>query len=150
MKLNEHMQNESYPKVLGIDYGTKRIGVAVSYGSLAEPLMVINNAGSEKTDNHIVIESALHEIAGICQVERVVEIVVGVSEQEMAAKTAHFAKLLQDFTHLPVCLSDETLSSQAAERKLREAQAPRRKRSGKIDHFSAALILEEWLETKQA
>ena len=93
---------------------------------------------------------ALHEIAGICQVEGAVEIVVGVSEQEMADKTAHFAKLLQEMTHLPVCLTDETLSSQTAEQKLREAKAPRQKRSGKIDHFSAALILEEWLETKQA
>lgn len=150
MKSDTNMQNETYPKVLGIDYGTKRIGVAVSYGSLAEPLMVINNSGSEKTDNQVVIESALHEIAGICQVEGAVEIVVGVSEQEMADKTAHFAKLLQEMTHLPVCLTDETLSSQTAEQKLREAKAPRQKRSGKIDHFSAALILEEWLETKQA
>jgi putative holliday junction resolvase len=144
------MQTDMYPKVLGIDYGTKRIGVAVSYGSLAEPLMVINNAGSEKTNTQVVIESALHEIAGICQVEGAIEIVVGVSEQAMAAKTTKFAKLLQDFTHLPVCLTDETLSSQKAEQKLREARAPRRKRSGKIDHFSAALILEEWLEAKQA
>lgn len=124
--------------------------MAVSYGSLAEPLMVVNNAGSEKTANQVVIDSALHEIAGICQVESVVEIVVGISEQEMADKTAHFAKLVQEMTHLPVCLSDETLSSQSAERKLREAQAPRRKRNGKIDHYSAALILEEWLETKLA
>lgn len=144
------MQSETYPKVVGIDYGTRRIGVAVSYGSLAEPLLVINNAGSEKTDNQVVIESALHEIAGICQVEGAVEIVVGVSEQEMADKTARFAQLLQRLTHLPVCLTDETLSSQTAEHKLRDAQAPRKKRAGKIDHFSAALILEEWLETKRA
>ncbi len=136
------------PKVIGIDYGTTRIGMAVSYGSLAEPLLVINNSGSEKTANGVVLDSALHEIAGMCKMENAVEIVVGVSEQKMAQQSIHFAKLVQDITHLPVNLFDETLTSVAVGEKLREARAPKHKRSGKIDHFSAALILEEWLETK--
>lgn len=145
------MRTTSYtPKVIGIDYGTTRIGVAASYGSLAEPLLVINNSGSEKSPDGVVTQVALKEIASICLMEGAVEVVVGVSEQKMAEQSRHFARLVQEATHLPVSLADETLTSVTVGQKLREAHAPRHKRSGKIDHFSAALILEEWLETKNA
>ncbi len=141
------MQDSLHPKAIGIDYGTTRIGVAVSYGSLAEPLLIINNSGSEKSENGVVIESALHQIASICQLERAIEIVVGYSEQAMGEKSSKFARLVQEETHLPTMLFDETLTSAAATQKLRESGAPRKKRSGKVDHYSAALILEEWLES---
>jgi len=131
-------------KFLGIDYGTRRIGLAFNVASLAEPFLVIANKTSE--ENPIVNEEALSKISNICQEKAIDEIVLGISEAQMALKIKDFALLLEKKTSLPVNMVDETLSSYEVGRRMKEAGFSLKKRQGQIDHYSAALILEDFLE----
>ena len=131
---------------LGIDYGTKRIGLAYNVLSLVEPLMVIDNQISD--DNPVASDQSLSAIAQICQDRRIEQIVLGLSEAEMALKIKVFAKLLEEKIGLTVVLMDETLSSHEVGRRMKEAGFKLKKRQGPIDHFAAALILEDFLETR--
>lgn len=132
-------------KFLAIDYGTKRIGLAYNVLSLVEPLTVVDNQISD--DNPIASEQSLSEIKQICQDRKIDQIVLGLSEAEMALKIKIFAKLIQEKIGLPVVLVDETLSSYEVGRRMKEAGFSLKKRQGPIDHFAAALILEDFLET---
>lgn len=129
---------------LGIDYGTRRIGLAFNVASLAEPFLVISNKTSE--ENPIVNEEALLKIVAICQEKAIDEIVLGISEAQMALKIKDFAIILEEKTSLPVNMIDETLSSYEVGRRMKEAGFSLKKRQGQIDHYSAALILEDFLE----
>lgn len=120
-------------KTLGIDYGTKRVGVAVSYASLAEPLTILEN------DEHL-----LREVKKIVNEHKVKRIVVGLSENEMAKKTQAFAESLQNELKLPICFNDETLSSYQVHQFLRLHNL--KERQGPIDHLAAAVILQNFLD----
>lgn len=128
-----------YPKTLAIDYGTQRIGVAISHASLAEPLTVIANTSDSN-------DKAIAELVKLLADQQIKQVVVGLSEKEMAQKTKDFVAELKQKTDLPVYFFDETLSSQAVESRLRQKGIKASKRQGPIDHYAAALILEEWLE----
>jgi len=131
-------------KFLGIDYGTKRIGLAINIASLVEPLVVLKNQINK--DQLIANESVIAQIAEICKEHKIEKIVLGYSEAQMADKTKLFAQLLQDKIHLPVIFSDETLSSYEVGQKMKEASFSLKKRQGPIDHYAAAIILENFLE----
>jgi putative transcription antitermination factor YqgF len=131
---------------LAIDYGTKRIGLAYNVLSLVEPLSVIENQVND--DNPIASEQSLLAIGQICLERKIEQIVLGLSEAEMAVKIKIFSKLLHEKIGLPVILMDETLSSHEVGRRMKEAGFPLKKRQGPIDHFAAALILEDFLETE--
>lgn len=130
---------------LGIDYGTKRIGLAYNVLSLSEPLFVIDNQVNDQ--NPIASDDALAKIAQICFEKKIDQIILGLSEAEMAEKIKLFAKLLQEKINLPLIMVDETLSSHEVGRRMKEASFNLKKRQGPIDHYAAALILEDYLET---
>lgn len=131
-------------KILALDYGTKRIGVATNYASLVEPVEVIANKLT--ASQPVIALTALDRIASLCQELAVEQVVVGISEQAMAVQSQKFAALVAKQVHLPVHLMDETLSSHEVAERLREAQAKLKTRQGPIDHFAAAIILENWLD----
>ena len=135
-------------KYLGIDYGTKRIGLAVNMAILAEPLLVLDNQVDK--NQLIASDEVLSKVVKICQERKIDKIVLGLSEAEMALKIQSFAELLREKTSLPVIMVDETLSSYEVGRRMKEAKFPLKKRQGPIDHYSAALILEDFLETLPA
>lgn len=118
-------------KVMAIDFGTKRIGVAISQGTLAEPLAVFEN------DQNIF--NQLETVIDEHQVER---IVIGISENEMADITREFAQEMEVVIDTPFEFFDETLSSHEVEQRMK---AKGKKIDGPIDHYAAAVILEEWL-----
>ena len=128
-----------YPILLGIDYGTKRVGIAVSHGTLAEPIKVIEN-------NHQLFQHILR-LVGEHQAEK---IVIGLSEREMAEKTKSFVAELRHHTSLPIDFMDETLSSVVVHDKLRERHKGKRQYTGKIDHYAAAEILQDYIDTQHA
>lgn len=135
----------SFLKVLAIDYGTKKIGIAVSRGSLAEPIGIIPNDSS--IDRSVsAIPSALENIKQICKTEAIDRVVIGISENEMAQRTKKFAEELKAYIEVPIELFDETLSSYEAKERLIAAGASLERRKEPFDHYSAAIILEEWLE----
>ncbi len=123
--------------VLAVDYGTKRLGLAVTHSSLALPLEVIEYQDPQE---------AIDRIAKICLEHKVSIIVLGLSENVMAEKTRNFGRILENNIDLPIDYVDETLSSSEVRKRFKH----RKKHVGSrpIDHYAAALILQEWLDTK--
>ena len=130
------------PTILAIDYGLARIGLAISYAGLAEPLQVLKNDLSAK--NSTIGPLALAELKKIVETEKVEKIVLGISEQEMAEKTLVFYDYLKTLFNFEIILVDEVLSSYEVRQKLNEL--PKKNRYREIDHYAAAIILENYLE----
>ncbi len=125
---------EPHQKVLAIDYGTVRIGLAVSFASIADPLTIIPND-----------ENAIQYIAQVVNQQAIKRVVVGLSENTMADKTKLFVLQLGKLLKIPVELFDETLSSHTVRKKLKQAG---KKSHEPIDHLAAAEILQNWLDEK--
>jgi putative Holliday junction resolvase len=121
------------PPTLAIDFGTKRIGLAISRASLAMPLEILPNT-----------DQALARLQAIIAEHAIEQLVVGISEGAMAEQTRAFVSELQAAIALPVHFADETLSSHSVHAKLRQANSAKRREP--IDHFAAAEFLQEWLD----
>lgn len=118
-------------KTLGVDFGEKKIGLAISFGPLAEPFGVVKTASWQK------------KLVKICQEEKIERLVVGVSEGKMAEKQKRFASRLGEVCRLPVFLVDETLTSREAVDKMRKVG-----RRGEEDKFAATLLLQRFLDER--
>lgn len=121
-------------RILGIDYGRARIGVALSAGTLAEPLEIISP------------ELAHARLGELVKQHQVSQLVVGVSEKEMAQESRTFGTALAASLDLPVFFTDETLSSVEVQKRLRSSRLGKKQYRGPIDHFAAAIILERYLD----
>lgn len=138
------MNESMFSTYLGIDYGTKRVGIALATTSLAEPLVVLANT-----------PRLLEELLQLIQEHRPATLVIGLSEKEMAAQTRRFGQLLQvhlqqHMTQLPkIVFADETLSSVEVYEKLHQGGKRDIKQKGPIDHYAAAHILQEYLDLHQ-
>lgn len=121
------------PTTLGIDFGTKRVGIARSYGTLAEPLEIVAN------DDRL-----MSKIEMLVRFHKIVQIVVGVSEAEMAEKSRAFGAALQKQLHIPVHFQDETLTTVRVYEALKERNG--RVGKGDVDHFAAAVLLQDYLD----
>ncbi len=130
---NRQSFKQEFPNVLAIDFGTERIGLAVTRGSLAVPLKIISGSNQQQ---------AITEIKSVCKQENVRRVVVGLSEEDMARQTQEFVNYLNQDLDIPVFYADETLTSQQARAKLQQAH----KKAKHVDHYAAALILQRWLE----
>jgi putative holliday junction resolvase len=122
---------------LCFDYGLARIGVARSYGTLAEPLQIVAN-DEQMWDN----------IANLVKEHQPDRVVVGVSEGQMEQESRKFGQAIEKQFQLPVEFFDETLSSQEVEGKLKEAKAKLKARQQPQDHLVAAHILQQFLDTR--
>lgn len=123
-------------KILAIDFGTKRIGLAVNEHTLAEPLKIIKN------DSQV-----FEKLKEVLAQEKIELILVGLSENKMAQKTKEFSQELEEITSIPIEFTDETLSSKNVHQKLATSAMKLKKRQGPIDHYAAAEFLQEWLDT---
>ena len=126
-------------KILGIDYGRKKIGLAIATTTLAEPFGVIRVESQE---------DAVEKIVRVVKIERVKQVVVGISEGKMAEETKAFANKLEDTLGLPIVFRDETLSTQEAQRLSIEANISQKKRHEFEDAYSATIILQDHLNVK--
>jgi putative holliday junction resolvase len=122
-------------KVLAIDFGLKRIGLAVNRATLAEPFGIIGNN-----------DAMFEKLGKIIAEEHIEQLVVGISERDMAEKTRVFAQQLEEKFELPIEFMDETLSSVTIHHKLAHSHMKRSKRQQPIDHFAAAEFLQEWID----
>ena len=135
-------------RLLGLDLGSKRIGVAVSdeMGWTAQGLAVLNRHGGKRD---------LENIARLVQEQRVEEVVLGLpinmdgSEGEQARKAREFAERLREHLELPVHLWDERLTTWEAEGILKQAGVKGRKRRQVVDKVAATLILKSYLEARE-
>ena len=132
-------------RVLGIDWGTKRVGLAISD---ARRILAFPHSTIE-----LHPETWIQRIGKVIQEENISQIVIGLplnmdgSEGKSAKAAREFAVALEVF-QLPVQLIDERLSSYTAEQRLRESgKKPSRKKS-LVDRAAAAVILQEYLDVK--
>lgn len=132
-------------RILGIDYGDKRLGLALSdpLGMMAMPLSVL-----ERTSD----ESAIAAIEKIIAEKDVEKIIVGLplnmngTRGPMAEKSTKFADALGKSTGVAVELCDERLSTMSAEKALLEGDVRREKRKGLRDKIAAQIILQSYLD----
>jgi putative Holliday junction resolvase len=128
---------------LGIDFGEKRIGLAISEGALAVPLATLRR----RDDG-----SAIAEIAGIARREGVGRLVVGEPRKldgtrgPAAGRARRFAEKLAASTGLPLELVDEALTSVEAAERLRAAGIDPRRHPEKLDAVAAQILLQEALD----
>ena len=136
-------------RALGLDLGTKRIGVAVSdsEGLLATPIEVIFRQKDARQDYLAVVELVKEWEANI--------VVVGMpysldgQEGPMAQKTLEEVKSLSDILPVPVVTYDERLTTVTAERSLREQGVSSKEGRKVIDQLAAAVLLQAWLDKQQ-
>lgn len=133
--------------MVGLDYGRRRIGVAVSdpTRTIASPHASVPN-GDPPTRPPVELLRLLAELEPR---EIVLGIPIGMdgTEGEMAREVREFARALAEQTGIPIIEWDERLSTAAAERELR-AVGPRRRRrerNGAADTVAAALLLRSYL-----
>ena len=126
--------------ILGIDYGVRKIGLAVgdTESKFAEPLMVVRYKEEEK---------ALERVGQVAQVERVEKVIVGISEGRSAENTREFGRKLARELEMPVEYYDETLSTHEAQELSKQAGMKRKKRKSMEDAFAATLMLQNYLES---
>lgn len=136
-------------RVMGIDYGDVRIGIALS------DLLGITAQGYEVIDRRKV-RDAVKRICEIAQAEEVERIVIGLPRNmngtygERAETSRVFAKEIESATQLPVELIDERLSTVSAQRILLEGDVSRAKRRKVVDKIAAAVILQSFLDNLEA
>ncbi len=136
-------------RVLAIDYGRRRIGLAVSdaLGLAARPLGTL-----ERTNRR----DDLRRLRQVVRQHEIRRIVVGHplhldgTAGEMATEAARFAARIEKQLSVPVELVDERLSSWEAEQMLAAGKAAPWKRAVKLDALAAAVILRDYLERKRA
>ncbi|ALF11618.1 Holliday junction resolvase RuvX [Parageobacillus thermoglucosidasius] len=137
-------------RALGLDLGTKTLGVAVSdeLGWTAQGIETISIDEEQG-------EYGLKRLREIIDEYKVDTIVVGFPKNmngtvgPRAEASQRFAKILEQEFALPVILWDERLSTMAAERMLIAADVSRKKRRKVIDKMAAAVILQSYLDSKQ-
>ena len=135
-------------RIMGIDFGTKRVGIAVS-----DELLLI--AHGMTSLNRKDLKSDMEEIARLAQANGVEEIIVGLPlnmDGTYSAKTKEaieFMDQLSKVVTVPVKTWDERLTSMQAERVLLEADMSRAKRKKLTDKLAAQIILQSYIDSKK-
>lgn len=136
-------------RVLAIDYGRKRIGLALSdeLQMTAQPLVTLTRT-NRRND--------LHRLREICRKQGVARILVGHpvhitgETSEMADEAAYFAARLQKELGIEVKLADERLTTWEAEQIVKQRKSPNRYKKSPIDDVAAAVLLREYLDRNRA
>ena len=144
------MTKSSGIRALGIDLGSKRIGVAVSdlSGNIAGPLTVVPRSGSETRDHQTIRQLVIDEEAEIIVVGLPLTMAgeIGRAAQAAIAETKRLATVVD----VPVVTFDERLTTVSAERTLLEANMNAQARRKVVDKWAAAVILQAWLDSRES
>jgi putative Holliday junction resolvase len=137
-------------RVLGIDLGSKRIGVAVSdrTGTIASPLTVLQRSGSVARDHQVIAKLVVEEEAEAV----VVGLPLNMNGTMGPAATAAVAeaKALATVVGVPVHTSDERRTTVTADRAMMEAGMGALARRKVVDKVAAAVLLQHWLDGQAA
>lgn len=137
-------------RALGVDLGSKRIGLALSdlSGTIASPLSVLARSRSKRED---------HEAIRRLVIEEEVEVVVVGLPLTLSGAHGPAAKAVTDevtqlssVVGVPVELVDERLTTVAADRILREGDLSASKRRLHVDKIAAAVLLQTWLDGRRS
>lgn len=135
-------------RILAVDHGEKRIGLALSdeTATIASPMKVVEHISR-------AIDAA--QVADIAAQNDVRLIVIGQSFDEdgnpspAGRRAGRFADELKSQTYIPVEMWDESFSTQIARSARIELGVSRKKRAGHQDAFAAVVILQSYLESKR-
>jgi putative holliday junction resolvase len=138
-------------RVLGIDYGARRIGLALSdaTATLASPWRLVQRPPSEAATLRLMVEAITALAAEDDGLEAVV---IGWPRRLDGSPTDQtrfveaFARALESTLPVPVVLQDERLSSHEAESRLAVRESDWRKRKARLDAAAAAIILQDYLD----
>lgn len=139
-------------RILGLDYGSKTVGVAVSdgLGLTAQGVEIITRTSENKLRRTLArIEELIREYGVTC-------IVLGFPKNmnntigDRAEKSLEFKGMLERRTGLPIVLWDERLTTVLANRALMEAGVRRENRKEYVDKLAAVLILQSYLDSRSA
>lgn len=143
------MSTPTETRVLGLDVGDRRVGVAVSDSTwlIAQALDVVHRKG---------MPSDIAAIRAHVEAQNITDIVVGWPLRlngrpgMQARKVQIFADALEAALRLPIHKWDERLSTVAAERVLREGHVRGKQQRAVVDKVAASLILQGWLDARRA
>ena len=124
-------------RILGIDYGRRKIGLAIADGPLAEPLKILRY-------NDIKILS--EELEKIINKEKIEKVVVGISEGQMADETKKFISVISHKLSVQIETFDETLTTHEAQELSIKANIKRKRRKELEDAYAACVMLQLYLE----
>ena len=135
-------------RIMGLDYGSKTVGVAISDALLltAQGIETISRSQENK------LRRTLARIQSLCAEYEVGEIVLGFPKNmnntigDRAEKSLEFAEMLKKRTGLPVVMWDERLTTVEADRTLIESGVRREHRKEYVDKIAAVLILQGYLD----
>ena len=136
-------------RILGLDYGSKTVGVAVC-DPLGITAQMVETIVREREDK---LRRTLARIQALVEEYKIERIVLGYPKNmnntlgERAARTEEFKAALERRTGISVILWDERLSTAAAERVLIERGVRREHRKETVDQIAAALILQGYLDS---
>ena len=141
------MDKKRLRRVLGLDYGERRIGLALSdpLGIIAKPLTIIDR---KKTADHI------SRISDIVSERNVTSIVVGLpltlkgDYSKQTKIVLAFIEQLKSDLQIPVVAVDERLSSVAAKKSLQAQAVKTGHNKGRVDETAAAIFLQEYLDSQ--
>ncbi len=141
----------SVARIMGLDFGTRTVGVAVSdpTGLIARGLETIT-----RREDHM-LRPTLRRIQEIIHEYQIETIILGYPKNmddsvgERGRKTEEFAEILRRRVNLPVILWDERLTTVAADEILEESGVPVRDRKKVIDRIAAAIILQDYLNDRR-
>lgn len=136
-------------RVMGLDYGSKTVGVAICdpLGITAQGIETIQRKEENK------LRQTLARIEALAKEYEVEKIVLGFPKNmnntlgERAEKTIEFKAMLERRTQLPVVLWDERLTTVEAERTLMESNVRREERKKYVDKIAAVFILQGYLDS---
>ena len=137
-------------RVMGLDYGSKTIGVAISdpLGLTAQGIKIIRREEENK------LRKSLRRIEELIKEYQVEEIVLGFPKNmnntigERAEKSLQLKETLERRCKLPVIMWDERLTTVEANRTLMESKVRRENRSKYVDMIAAVFILQGYLDSK--
>ena len=137
-------------RILGIDYGARHVGVAVSDETrlIAQGLDTVHYKGS--------VDYLIRKIGEMVRRHEVSEVVMGLplnmdgTKGEKANEVESFAERLKETLHLPVTLWDERLTTASVERDLSRWKLGIQKKKSLLDRLSAQLILQSYLDFQRS
>ena len=138
-------------RLLGLDYGSKTVGVAVSdpLGYTAQPLETITRKEENK------LRRTLARIEQLVKEYQIEKIILGLpinmdgSAGERAELALAFKAMLERRTGLEIIMQDERLTTVAADEILQECGMPKEKRKTVIDQVAAGLILQDFMDNSK-
>ncbi|MFP5577838.1 MAG: Holliday junction resolvase RuvX [Acidimicrobiia bacterium] len=135
-------------RALALDLGSKRIGIALSAGTLATPYEVLARSGRRRDDHRRIAEHVVEVEAEVVVVGLPLSLdgSVGPAAERVIAECEELAEVLD----VPVETWDERLSTVTAERSLMEQQMRAQARRRVVDKVAAAVILQSWLDARPA